>query len=62
MSVEKLTDIKQQVIDKMTKQAYRTLTIAYKDIDAGEFDSIVQEDGDIDQLQTGLTLICIIAL
>jgi len=43
ISMEKISDINTQVISNMTKQAYRTLTIAYKDIEDSDYNSIEDE-------------------
>ena len=66
---QKLEEIKKKVITNFASQAYRTLTIAYKEISVEEFDKINKDDDMSDSeekleksLESELTLICIIGI
>ena len=66
---QKLQQIQKNVISTFASQAYRTLTIAYKEIPTEEFDKINKDDDMSDSeenleksLESELTLICIVGI
>lgn len=66
---EKMQEIQQKVIFNFANQAYRTLTIAFKEIPCEEFDKVNRDDDMSDDeenleksLESELTLICIVGI
>jgi Ca2+ transporting ATPase len=60
---EMIEEIEENVIDHFAKQAYRTLTLGYKEIARDEYDSLdlTNEDA-MDEFENDMTLVCIVGI